>query len=187
MAAIIALTTSAAGEEVLHIRLNDGTSQTIAVADIQEMTFDTAEADPTEGYTGMFSGTNTVAVGGMFTYSAEVTYDIRKGADGTITVCVPRYSLANTVMGDITLGAYTVEGLTWDDSRDAFVRDYGDDGLQMHFTAVKDGTTSMDKDYSFNPGSEISVGRTAAGVRVVNKFKIGAMPFEITTSFETAE
>lgn len=176
--------TAAAQTEVLRIELNDGTVQTVPVGDIREMTFATEEADLTEGYIGQFHGTNSVVVGGMFTYTADITYDIVKGADGTLTVNVPTYSLANTVMGDLTLGAYTISGLTYDEAKGGFYHDYGSDGLQMHFTAVKDGTTSMDKDYGFNPGSEITVTKAAdGGIKVVNKFKMGAMPFESIATF----
>lgn len=175
---------SAAQTETLRIELNDGTIQSIPVTDIKEMTFGQEEADPTEMFTGEFSGVNTVVVGGMFTYKADITYDIRKAENGTLTVNIPEYSLAGTVMGDLTLGAYSIEGLEFDEETDSFSRDYSNDGLSMHFTAVQNGTTNMDKDYSFNPGSQITVEKAEAGIKVTNRFKMGAMPFEIVATFE---
>lgn len=175
---------SAAQTETLRIELNDGTIQSIPVTDIKEMTFSQEETDPTEVFTGEFSGVNTVVVGGMFTYKADITYDIRKAENGTLTVNIPEYSLAGTVMGDLTLGAYSIEGLEFDEETDSFSRDYSNDGLSMHFTAVQNGTTNMDKDYSFNPGSQITVEKAEAGIKVTNRFKMGAMPFEIVATFE---
>lgn len=182
--ALLTAISSAAQTETLRIELNDGTIQSIPVTDIKEMTFSQEEADPTEMFTGEFSGVNTVVVGGMFTYKADITYDIRKAENGTLTVNIPEYSLAGTVMGDLTLGAYSIEGLEYDEETDSFSRDYSNDGLSMHFTAVHNGTTNMDKDYSFNPGSQITVEKAEAGIKVTNKFKMGAMPFEIVATFE---
>lgn len=182
--ALLTAISSAAQTETLRIELNDGTIQSIPVTDIKEMTFGQEEADPTEMFTGEFSGVNTVVVGGMFTYKADITYDIRKAENGTLTVNIPEYSLAGTVMGDLTLGAYSIEGLEYDEETDSFSRDYSNDGLSMHFTAVQNGTTNMDKDYSFNPGSQITVEKAEAGIKVTNRFKMGAMPFEIVATFE---
>jgi hypothetical protein len=182
--ALLTAISSAAQTETLRIELNDGTIQSIPVTDIKEMTFGQEETDPTEMFTGEFSGVNTVVVGGMFTYKADITYDIRKAENGTLTVNIPEYSLAGTVMGDLTLGAYSIEGLEYDEETDSFSRDYSNDGLSMHFTAVQNGTTNMDKDYAFNPGSQITVEKAEAGIKVTNRFKMGAMPFEIVATFE---
>lgn len=182
--ALLTAISSTAQTETLRIELNDGTIQSIPVTDIKEMTFGQEETDPTEMFTGEFSGVNTVVVGGMFTYKADITYDIRKAENGTLTVNIPEYSLAGTVMGDLTLGAYSIEGLEFDEETDSFSRDYSNDGLSMHFTAVQNGTTNMDKDYSFNPGSQITVEKAETGIKVTNRFKMGAMPFEIVATFE---
>ncbi|MDO4320617.1 MAG: calycin-like domain-containing protein [Bacteroidales bacterium] len=176
---------SQAQSEVMKIELNNGQTQTVLVSDIKEITFEVDGNNPASPYLGAFTGTNTVVVGGMFTYSAEnVTFDIEQAGDGTLTVNIPQYCLTGTVMGDLTLGAYSIEGLAFDDEKQAYCRNYGDDGLSMHFTAVQNGTVSMDKDYNFNPGSEITVEKTDAGIKITNKFKIGAMPFDLTATFE---
>lgn len=183
-ASIIALG-AAAQTEVMKIELNDGTTQTIEVENIKEITFSTDGENPADAYIGQFTGKNTVVVGGNFTYTADnVTFDIAEGTDNTLTVNIPEYVLTNTVMGDLTLGAHTIAGLAYDETTGAYVRDYGNDGLSMHFKAEQGGNVTMNKDYNFNPGSEIIVEKTAAGIKITNKFKMGAMPFELVATFE---
>lgn len=184
---LILCTASAfAQTEVLKISLANGDMQTVKISDITEMTFETVEADPRDEYTGSFTGTNTVVVGGMFTYTADITYTVTKGADGTVDIDVPAYQLSGTVMGDLSLGAYNVSGLAYDESKNGYYRSYGDDGLSMHLVAVNEGATTIDKDYEFKPGSEVTVELTDTGIRVVNSFKMGAMPFDIVATFEGA-
>lgn len=183
-ASIIALG-AAAQTEIMKIELNDGTTQTIEVEKIKEITFSTDGENPADAYIGQFTGKNTVVVGGNFTYAADnVTFDITEGADNTLTVNIPEYVLTNTVMGDLTLGAHTIAGLAYDETTGAYVRDYGNDDLSMHFKAEQGGNVTMNKDYNFNPGSEITVEKTAAGIKITNKFKMGAMPFELVATFE---
>ena len=78
-----------------------------------------------------------VNVGGMFPYANEgVTYNVRKYMDGDVQkvdVEVPTYTLDNTLMGNLTLGTYTVKGLTYDEEKGGFYRDYKNDGLNFHF------------------------------------------------------
>lgn len=106
------------------------TTQTIEFDKIKEITFSTDGENPADAYIGQFTGKNTVVVGGNFTYAADnVTFDIAEGADNTLTVNIPEYVLTNTVMVDLTLGAHTISGLTYDEATGAYVRDYGNDGL----------------------------------------------------------
>lgn len=144
-----------------------------------------AAENPAAALAGRFTGTNTVVVGGQFTYSAsDVTFEIISADDNTLTVNIPEYVLTNTVMGDLTLGAHTIAGLAYDETKGAYFRDYGNDGLSMHFKAEQGGNVTMNKDYNFNPGSEITVEKTAAGIKITNKFKMGAMPFGLVATFE---
>lgn len=179
-AAFLALSASAQSD-VLNIRLSDGSIQKFKVDDIAEMTFSTEEDNPAAAYIGSFSGTNTVVVGGQFTYTADITYTITQGADGTLDISIPTYQLENTVMGNLTLGSYEVKGLAFDEAKNAYYRDYADDGLSMHFKA--EGSMAMDNDYEFKPTSEISVELTEDGIKVVNSFKMGSMPFPIVATF----
>lgn len=72
-----------------------------------------------------------VNVGGKFPYANEsVTYNVRKYMDGDVQkvdVEVPTYTLDNTLMGNLTLGTYTVKGLVYDEEKGGFYRDYKND------------------------------------------------------------
>lgn len=135
-----------------------------------------------------------VSVGGAYNYeNANVVYNVRKYKDGDVEkvdVEIPTYTLEGTVMGNLTLGTYTVKGLTYDEEKGGYYRDYVNDGLKFHFTAENNGTKTMDDDYAFNAGSKNNMvndilvkyeGTSVAGI--LNNFHMGVMPFQITSSF----
>lgn len=131
-----------------------------------------------------------VNVGGAFNYDNEsVAYNVRKYMDGNVQkvdVEIPTYTLANTVMGNLTLGTYTVRGLTYDEEKGGFYRDYKDDGLTFHFSAEMGGKKTMDGDYSFNPEKDNNILVKYNGNKVediVNTFQMGSMPFAIVSKF----
>lgn len=135
----------------------------------------------------------TVNVGGMFPYANEgVTYNVRKYMDGDVQkvdVEVPTYTLDNTLMGNLTLGTYTVKGLTYDEEKGGFYRDYKNDGLSFHFLAEKDGNKTMDGDFEFNTAKDNNILVKYDGSKItdiVNTFQMGAMPFGIVSSFNSA-
>lgn len=134
----------------------------------------------------------TVNVGGMFPYANEgVTYNVRKYMDGDVQkvdVEIPTYSLANTLMGNLTLGTYTVKGLVYDEEKGGFYRDYKNDGLKFHFIAEKDGNKTMDGDFEFNTAKDNNILVKYSGSKItdiVNTFQMGAMPFGIVTNFNS--
>ena len=135
----------------------------------------------------------TVNVGGMFPYANEgVTYNVRKYMDGDVQkvdVEVPTYTLDNTVMGNLTLGTYTVKGLTYDEEKGGFYRDYKNDGLSFHFIAEQNGNKTIDGDYEFNAQKDNNILVKYDGSKItdiVNTFQMGAMPFGIVSSFNSA-
>lgn len=141
-------------------------------------------------YVKAVSNPITVTVGGQFTYKNDnVTYELRRYKDGEtdkLDVAVPSYTLENTIMGDLTLGSYTVKGLVYDEEQGGYYRDYKNDGLKFHFTAVKNGTTTMDKDYDFASEKDNNILVKYEGNNVssiVNTFQVGAMPFGIVSVF----
>lgn len=143
-------------------------------------------------YVKSVSGGIDVSVGGAYDYKNEsVTYNIRKYMDGDVEkvdVEVPAYGLSNTVMGDLTLGSYTVKGLLYDEAQGGFYRDYKDDGLKFHFTAEQNGNKTMDGDYAFNSAKDNNILVKFDGQKVqsiVNKFQMGAMPFGIVSTFSS--
>lgn len=183
-AAFLCAFAASAETEYLKIELNDGTVSTVAVGDIREMTFITEETSPAEELAGAYTGTNTVVVGGQFTYTAETSVVITANEDGTVNFTWQEYMLGGTVMGDLTLGTCTISNIAYDEDKGGFYRDYSNDGLTQHFKAEKGGTATMDKDYALGATSTILIEKTDAGIRVSNPFKLGAMPFPITASYE---
>ncbi len=134
----------------------------------------------------------TVNVGGAFEYANEsVSYNVRKYMDGNVQkvdVEIPTYTLANTVMGNLTLGTYTVKGLLYDEEKGGFYRDYRNDGLSFHFMAENGGKKTMDGNYSFNDAKDNNILVKYNGSQVadiVNTFQMGAMPFAIVSKFNT--
>lgn len=172
--------TASAQNEVLKIELNNGTTQTIAVSDIKQMTFDQAE----ESIAGSYSGTVSDAVGSMATYTADITVTIEENADGTINFIYPEYQLTGTVMGDLTLGTVTIPNIPFSEEKGGYYLDYSDLALTQHFTAVNGGNTTMDNDYTLGSPSTILIVKGEDGISVTNPFKLGAMPFPLTSTFE---
>lgn len=144
-------------------------------------------------YVKAVSNPITVTVGGQFTYNNDnVTYELRRYKDGEtdkLDVTVPSYTLANTIMGNLTLGSYTVKGLVYDEAQGGYYRDYKNDGLKFHFTAVQGGKTTMDKDYDFATDKDNNILVKYEGNNVssiVNTFQVGNMPFGIVSVFSGA-
>lgn len=119
------------------------------------------------------------------TYSApSVTFWTRTYTDGDATkvdVQVPAYTLENTPMGNISVGGYTVQGLTWDETLEAYNKDYSNDGLSLYFS---NGST-LTGDYPLNKaGQKITVKFSGTSVSsLVNTFQPGNMPFVIISTF----
>lgn len=187
-AALLMASGAKAETEYLSILLNNGTTKKVAVSDIKEMSF-TTEDEPApsfaEAYAGSYEGVNTVAVAGQ-SYSAKIKYEITANEDGTVDLALPQYDLTNTVMGNLTLGAYSIRGIAYDEEKQAFYRAYGNDGLSMHFYAIQPGseTPSFDKDYNFSATSDITLKKAEDGtITVTNSFQLGAMPFPIVATF----
>lgn len=135
---------------------------------------------------GDYEGMNQVTVGGSYTYKADnIIYSITANEDSTINIAVPQYSLANTIMGDLTLGAYIIKDVAYDEANDCFYREYGKDGLSQELTAKQNGVVTMQGNYTFTEGSCITVRRTLYGLQVDNSFQLGKMPFPIVTKFES--
>lgn len=132
----------------------------------------------------------SVCIGGAYTYTnSSVTYNVRKYKDGNVEkvdVAVPAYTLDNTLIGNLSLGAYTVKGLVYDSELGGFYRDYKDDGLTFHFSAEKDGNTTINGDYVFNSKKDNNILVKYDGTKItsiINKFQMGVMPFDIVSTF----
>ena len=166
------------------------TTPVISIPDVMDgtsITFHVGNAPVCYTTAGNYAGTNTVVVGGMFSYSVDMTYKITANADGTINIVVPEVQLNGTMMGDIVMGGYTVSNVAWDDERGAFYRDYSKDGLSVHLTISQNGTVTMDDDFAFSEDNAVNIlakPTEDGGIKIVNNFQPGKMPFPIAATFE---
>lgn len=188
-AAAIALSLAAsamAQNEVMNIAMKDGSTQTFRIADIAEMTFgEEEEPSAAEKIAGEYTGTNTMAVGTLATYTVDLRPVITANADGTVNFTYPQFEVPNTIMGNLTLGTLTISNIPFVESENAFYLDYSEAGLTQHFTCVNaQGVTSMDNDYTLGAGSTIRIEDTGDGIKVTNPFKLGSMPFPLTATYE---
>lgn len=180
-AALAAACSFGADADLLTVTLNDGTKTSFPVDNIKEVTF--TEETIADTFAGTYSGMNDVSINNQWTYSTGIDYVITANQDGTINLQVPEYTLTGTVMGDMTIGAYTVSNIAYDEASKSFVRDYSQDGISLHVKAVKDGITSLDGDYTMGEGCNVVIEKTDEGLKVVNAFKMGSMPFLIVATF----
>ena len=134
------------------------------------------------------TGPVTVEIGGIYTYTNNsVTYTVSTYTDGGVEkmdVDVPEFTLDNTVIGNLTLGAYTVKGLLYDSGRQGFYRDYSKDGITFHFKC--EGRMNIDGDYEFNsekPNNILVQLADGKVTTILNTFQMGAMPFGIVSTF----
>ena len=138
----------------------------------------------TDGYEGEFSGQLTLNIAGQYDYETDLKISIIEGENETLSIAFPEYELSNTLMGDITMGSLTLENLTYNPSKGGFYLDYGEAGIIQYFKAERNGTVTMDSEYQLNAPSDIFVTKGENGkIKVVNSFRIGAMPMPITATF----
>ena len=138
----------------------------------------------TDEYVGEFSGQLTLNIAGQYDYDTDIRILISEGENETLSVTFPEYTLSNTLMGDITLGTLTLENLTYDSSKGGFYLNYGESGLSQYFKAERNGAVTMDSRYPLNSPGDIFITRSEDGkITVVNSFRIGAMPMQITSTF----
>ena len=134
---------------------------------------------------GTFTGTNNVNVGDTYDYSAEnVVQTVTLNPDGTVNLTVSQYQLMGTVMGDLTLGQYTINNIPFNQQKNGYYKEYANGSLKIHFKAVKDGETTYDSDFLFtnkeDSPTSVLIKPSGTGLTVENKFWLGNMPFPIT-------
>ena len=139
---------------------------------------------------GNYTGKISINVGGLATYTcSDVLYKVTVNDDKTINVEMSEYSLSETIMGDLTIGTYTVSNIAYDAEQGAYYRDYSADGLKAHFKAVSTGVTTMNNDYALGVSS--ATGTHSAiklvfndnKVDVTNTFILGSMPFDCVGTY----
>lgn len=150
-----------------------------------DITWHYAEASAASKVAGNYIGTTALKVGdsfGPFT-SATVGYKITANEDGTINVTASEENYTGvTMMGNLTLGTYTVKNLAYDKESNSFVRDYSNDGLKVHFKAV--GGMPIDNEYSFKATSKMVVTVDESGTLTIkNNYSLTRMPFPISATY----
>ena len=150
-----------------------------------DITWHYAEASAASKVAGNYSGTTSLKVGpamGPFV-SATVGYTITANNDGTINVTASEENYTGvTMMGNLTLGTYTVKNLAYDKESNSFVRDYSNDGLKVHFKAV--GGMPIDNEYSFKATSKMVVTVDESGTLTIkNNYSLTRMPFPISATY----
>ena len=150
-----------------------------------DITWHYAEASAASKVAGNYIGTTALKVGdsfGPFT-SATVGYKITANEDGTINVTASEENYTGvTMMGNLTLGTYTVKNLAYDKESNSFVRDYSNDGLKVHFKAV--GGMPIDNEYSFKATSKMVVTVDESGTLTIkNNYSLARMPFPISATY----
>ena len=150
-----------------------------------DITWHYAEASAASKVAGNYIGTTALKVGdsfGPFT-SATVGYKITANEDGTINVTASEENYTGvTMMGNLTLGTYTVKNLAYDKGSNSFVRDYSNDGLKVHFKAV--GGMPIDNEYSFKATSKMVVTVDDSGTLTIkNDYSLAGMPMPISATY----
>lgn len=181
LAIVTLFTAMSAMAQTVTITKTDGTTVSYNAADIQSIVFAPAEAE--NDIAGTYTGLDSVNVGKMFPYKATEasTYTITKNDDGSINLNLGEEHIPGTVMGDLTIGTYTISNIPSDGSETVWTKKYKDDNIQFHFTCVKDGQTTIDKDYTMDKDvCEVKITQNTDGtILVENTYQMGAMPFVI--------
>lgn len=139
---------------------------------------------PAEKAAGIYTGTDQVTIGGQWTYTSSADYTITANADGSINLTIGTETYENTVVGDITQGAFTIKNIPYDAKTLSFTKDYAADNLSAHVTMVKDGKTTMDQDYSIPSGTITVTPQADGSIKVTNKqYTYGKMPFKMDAVF----
>lgn len=177
--AIIALTYVAAMQaQTVTINKTDGSTIVLQASEINNIVFEPAELTEAQKIAGTYTGKDSINVGGMFPYYAEAEgeYKITANTDGTINVTLPEEKFSQTAIGDLVVGSFTVSNIAWDESAQAFVRNYSKDGIKFHFKS-----STMDNDYALDKDNcKMTVKSNADGtVTILNTYQMGRMPFPI--------
>lgn len=150
-----------------------------------DITWHYVEASAASKVAGNYIGTTALKVGGSFGpfTSATVGYKITANEDGTINVTASEENYTGvTMMGNLTLGTYTVKNLAYDKGSNSFVRDYSNDGIKVHFKAV--GGMPIDKEYPFKATSKMVVTVDDSGTLTIkNDYSLAGMPMPISATY----
>ena len=151
-----------------------------------EITWHYVEASAASKVAGNYTGTTSLKIGempGSYT-SPTVGYKVTANEDGSINVTTSEEKYTGVPMvGNLTIGTYTVKNLAYDKATNSFSRDYSEDGIKVHFK-TNGGSMKKDEDYAFGKTSKMTVTLAEDGtLTITNNYKIGAMPFPISATY----
>ena len=151
-----------------------------------DITWHYAEASAASKVAGNYTGTTSLKVSvvpGSFT-SATVGYKVTANEDGSINVTASEEKYTGvTMVGNLTLGTYTVKNLAYDKATNSFSRDYSEDGIKVHFK-TNGGSMKKDEDYAFGKTSKMTVTLAEDGtLTITNNYQVGRMPFPISATY----
>ena len=139
---------------------------------------------PAQKAAGTYTGTDQVTIGGQWTYTSSADYTITANADGSINLTIGTETYENTIMGNITQGAFTIKNVPYDAKTLSFTKDYAADNLSAHVTMVKDGNILKDDDFSIPSGTITVTPQADGSIKVTNKqYTYGKMPFKMDAEF----
>lgn len=151
-----------------------------------DITWHYAKASAASKVAGTYTGTTSLKISlvpGSFT-SATVEYKVTANEDGSINVTASEEKYTGVPMvGNLTLGTYTVKNLAYDKATNSFSRDYSEDGIKVHFKATG-GMMERDEDYAFGKTSKMTVTLAEDGtLTITNNYQIGRMPSPISATY----
>ena len=87
------------------------------------------------------------------------------------------------MVGNLTIGTYTVKNLAYDKETNSFSRDYSSDDLKVYLKS-EGGMMSLDKNYAFESPSKIIVKLDENGTLIItNSYKLAHMPLSISATY----
>ncbi len=166
------------------INKTDGSQVTYQADEVKDIQF--APLTLADTYAGSYKGFDNVNVMVSYKSSEEVVYKVTANGDGTINLIVPEVTYKKTMMGNLTLGTYTIKNIPYDENQKAFVKAYKDDNIKFHFIKKNDdGSVISDQEYTFDSKiCKVVISKEADGkLKVENTYQLGRMPFPISGSF----
>ena len=151
-----------------------------------DITWHYAEASAASKVAGNYTGTTSLKVGGVFGpfTSATVEYKVTANEDGSINVTASEEKYTGVPMvGNLTIGTYTVKNLAYDKATNSFSRDYSSDDLKVYLKS-EGGLMSLNKDYAFESPSKIIVKLDENGtLTITNSYRLTHMPLPISATY----
>ena len=151
-----------------------------------DITWHYAKASAASKVAGNYTGTTSLEVVGMpgsYT-SPTVEYKVTANEDGSINVTASEEKYTGVPMvGNLTIGTYTVKNLAYDKATNSFSRDYSSDDLKVYLKS-EGGIMSLDNNYSFESPSNIIVKLDENGtLTITNRYKLKRMPMSISATY----